>query len=168
MKKMLILASLLVLSLSLSAKPWTYRNFSVDAVQYIDENGKNVTKVTRLSDYVGKGKYILVDFWASWCGPCRGEVPNIKNVYEKYAGDAFDVVSVAVWDKPVDAFEAIEEEGMQWNQIVCTEETNQVPTNIYGVEGIPFIILIDPDGKVIGEDLRGAGIERAVKKALGQ
>ena len=168
MKKMLILASLLVLSLSLSAKPWTYRNFSVDAVQYSDENGKNVTKVTRLSDYVGKGKYILVDFWASWCGPCRGEVPNIKNVYEKYAGDAFDVVSVAVWDKPVDAFEAIEEEGMQWNQIVCTEETNQVPTNIYGVEGIPFIILIDPDGKVIGEDLRGAGIERAVKKALGQ
>ncbi len=146
---------------------WAYRNFSVDAVQYIDDKGKAVTRPVRLSDYVGQGKYVLVDFWASWCGPCRGEVPNLKAVYEKYAGDGFDMVSVAVWDRPADALKAIEAEGMTWHQIVCSEKTNQVPTQVYGIEGIPQIILISPEGRVVGENLRGAGIEKAVKKALG-
>ncbi len=121
----------------------------------------------RLSDYVGQGKYILVDFWASWCGPCRGEVPNLKAVYDEFGGDDFEIVSVAVWDRAEDSFEAIEEEGMNWTQIVCSAKTNQVPTQVYGIEGIPQIILIDPDGKVVGENLRGAKIRTAVKKALG-
>ena len=164
MKKFMFL--LAAMAVSVTAGAWNYRNFVVDAVQYI-EKGKEVTKQVSLSDYVGQGKYILVDFWASWCGPCRGEVPNLKAVYDEFGGDDFEMLSVAVWDKAEDAFDAIEEEGMNWTQIVCSAKTNQIPTQVYGIEGIPYIILIDPDGKVIGEDLRGKQIRKAVKKALG-
>ena len=117
----------------------------------------------RLSDYVGKGKYVLVDFWASWCGPCRREIPNIKAVYDKYHGDRFDVLSVAVWDQPEDTKAAIEAEGLVWNQIIGAGE---VPTDIYGIEGIPHIILFGPDGVIVKRDLRGARIEQAVAAAL--
>ncbi len=164
MKKFMFL--LAAMAACVTAGAWNYRNFVVDDVESI-ENGKEITQRVRLSDFVGHGKYILVDFWASWCGPCRGEVPNLKAVYDEFGGDDFEIVSVAVWDKAEDAFDAIEEEGMNWTQIVCSAKTNQIPTQVYGIEGIPYIILIDPDGKVIGEDLRGKQIRKAVKKALG-
>ena len=114
-----------------------------------------------LSDYAGKGKYLLVDFWASWCGPCRGEIPRIKDVYERYAGDDFDVLSVAVWDKPEDTARAAAELGVNWHQIVNAQ---QVPTDLYGIDGIPHIILIGPDGIILQRDLRGSGIEEAVSR----
>jgi len=120
--------------------------------------------VVRLSDYVGRGKYVLVDFWASWCRPCRMEIPNIKGVWEKYHGDRFEVLSVAVWDKPADTKKALDEEGLKWPQIINAQ---QIPTDIYGIEGIPHIILFGPDGIIIKRDLRGKRIEEAVKSALG-
>ena len=119
----------------------------------------------KLSDFVGHGKYILVDFWASWCGPCRREIPNIKNVYETYHGDLFDIVSVAVWDKPEDSLEAIEEEGLVWNQLI---DAGRVPTDLYGIEGIPHLILFGPDGTIVARDIRGPEIGAAVAKALGK
>ena len=114
-----------------------------------------------LSDYVGKGKYILVDFWASWCGPCKAEMPNIKNVYQKYAGPEFDVLSVAVWDKKEDTIESAKKQGIVWNQII---DAQKVPTNIYGIDGIPHIILFGPDGTIVKRDLRGDDIEAEVAK----
>ena len=122
------------------------------------------TKVS-LSDYVGRGKYILVDFWASWCGPCRREIPNIKNVYNQFHGEMFDIVSVAVWDKPEDSLQAIQEEGLVWNQII---NAGRVPTDLYGIEGIPHLILFGPDGSVVADDIRGPEIGAAVAKALGR
>ncbi len=119
----------------------------------------------RLSDFVGKGKYVLADFWASWCGPCKREIPNIKAVYEKYKGDDFDVLSIAVWDKPEDTAAAAKEHGVVWSQIV---NTDKIATDVYGIKGIPHIILFGPDGTIIARDLRGAGIEEAVAKALGK
>ncbi len=115
----------------------------------------------KLSDYAGKGKYLLVDFWASWCGPCKAEIPNIKAVYEKYAGEDFDVLSVAVWDKPEDTARAAAELGISWNQIVNAQ---QIPTDLYGIEGIPHIMLIGPDGIILNRDLRGAEIETTVSR----
>ena len=116
---------------------------------------------SKFSDYIGKGKYVLVDFWASWCGPCKAEVPNIKNVYEKYAGENFDVLGVAVWDKPAATAKAIKDLALPWNQIVNAQT---VPTDLYGIDGIPHIILFGPDGTILKRNLRGDDIEAEVAK----
>ena len=119
------------------------------------------TSTVKLSDYVGKGKYVLVDFWASWCGPCKAEIPNIKAVYDKYAGEDFDVLSVAVWDKPEASVKAAAELGITWNQIINAQ---QVPTDLYGIDGIPHIMLVGPDGIILNRDLRGDLIEVNVSR----
>ena len=115
----------------------------------------------RLSDFVGNGKYVLVDFWASWCGPCRREIPNIKAAYDKYHGEKFDVLSVAVWDKPEDTARALAEENLPWPQIVNAQ---RIPTDIYGIQGIPHLILFGPDGRILkrGEGLRGENMDPVI------
>jgi len=126
-----------------------------------DPDGSTV----RFSDFVGCGKYVLVDFWASWCGPCKREIPNIANVYDKYKGDDFDVLSVAVWDKPEDTKAAAQAHGVIWNQIINAQS---IPTDLYGIDGIPHIMLVGPDGTILNRDLRGDDIEAAVSEALGR
>jgi thiol-disulfide isomerase/thioredoxin len=115
----------------------------------------------KLSDYVGKGKYILLDFWSPWCGPCRREMPNIKAVYDKYKGDKFDVVSIAVWERePVEVtIETAAKLEMTWNQI---NNGKREPAELYGVEGIPHLILFGPDGTILKRGFHGAEIEEVV------
>lgn len=107
----------------------------------------------KLSDFAGKGKYTLVDFWASWCGPCRREIPNIKGLYDKYKGK-MNFVGVAVWDKPEDTKKAIEELKMPWPIMEGGQNWTE-PTDIYGINGIPHIMLIDPQGKIVARQLAG-------------
>lgn len=115
----------------------------------------------KLSDYVGKGKYMLVDFWASWCGPCKKEIPNLKEVYAKHHGDNFDILSVAVWDKPQASLDTAAAYKIPWNQMINTQN---VATDIYGIQGIPHIILFGPDGTILKRDLRGEDIEKTVSE----
>ena len=119
----------------------------------------------KLSDYVGKGKYILLDFWSPWCGPCRREMPNIKAVYDKYKGDKFDVVSIAVWERePVDVtIETAAKLGMDWNQI---NNGGREPAELYGVEGIPHLILFGPDGTILKRGFHGAEIDQIVSSYI--
>ncbi len=121
--------------------------------------------VVKLSDFVGKGKYILADFWASWCGPCRREIPNLKKTYAKYQGKDFDVISIAVWDKPEDTLKAIAEEDLKWGQIINCQ---RIPGELYGIEGIPTMILFGPDGTIVerGGNLRGANMEATIAKYI--
>lgn len=129
------------------------------------ENGAADGSKVSLSDYVGKGKYVLVDFWASWCGPCRGEIPNLAEVYKKFKGDKFEIVGVAVWDKRADTEKAMTELPITWPVIY---DAQQVPTDIYGINGIPQIILFGPDGTIVARDLRGEKIGEKVAECLAE
>ncbi len=120
----------------------------------------------KLSDYVGKGKYVLLDFWAPWCGPCRREMPNIKTVYEKYADKGLEVVSIAVWERqPVEiTINTAAQLGMTWPQI---NNAGSEPAALYGVESIPHLILFGPDGTILKRGFHGLdGIEAAVAEYL--
>lgn len=122
-----------------------------------DSDGKTVS----FSDFVGKGQYVLVDFWASWCGPCKMEIPNIRKAYETYGPKGLVVLSVAVWDRPEDTKAAAAEHGVVWNQIINAQH---IPTELYGISGIPQIMLFGPDGTILKRDLRGEGIEEELSK----
>lgn len=118
-----------------------------------------------LSQFVGKdGKYLLVDFWASWCGPCKRQIPVIKELFEKYA-DRLNVLGVAVWDDPNDTRKAIVDHGITWPNII---DAQRIPTDIYGISGIPCIMLISPDGTILFRDLQGDELKSAVASALGE
>lgn len=124
-----------------------------------------VINPNNISEVLASPMPVLIDFWASWCGPCRREIPNLKDVYKEFQGEDFDLLSVAVWDNPEDTRKAAEEEGIPWNQII---DAQQIPTDLYGIQGIPQIMLFGPDGTILKRDLRGAGIREAVAQALGR
>ena len=128
-------------------------------IEVVNEEGKTV----HLADYVKPGQYNMVEFWASWCGPCRAETPNIKEIYKQFGGDDFEIVSVAVWDKRDATLEAIKELALPWPQII---DAGQIPTDLYGINGIPQIMLFAPDGTIVARNLRGEEMKRLISLTL--
>lgn len=116
----------------------------------------------RLSDVVGKGDYVLVDFWASWCGPCIAQTKVLKDIYKEH-GDALKILGVAVWDEPANTKEAIVKHELPWESWLNGQN---VPTDVYGISGIPCIILFGPDGTILSRDKQSDELKAAVAKAL--
>jgi thiol-disulfide isomerase/thioredoxin len=111
----------------------------------------------RLSDY--KGKVVLIDFWAAWCGPCRRENPNVVNLYNKYNSKGFEVFSVSLDKDRTKWLAAIEQDGLVWDTHVSDlKGWSSAAGRDYNVTSIPFTVLIDGEGKVIGTNLRGEGL----------
>lgn len=131
--------------------------------QFVDFKGvDDANKAVRLSDYVGKGHYVLVDFWASWCGPCRREIGHLKKVRDAYTDKGLVILGTVVWDEMEDHLKAMKELEITWPQIFNKTEA----TELYGIAGIPQIILFDPAGKIVARDLRGEEINKLLDKAL--
>lgn len=117
----------------------------------------------RLSDYVGKGNYVLVDFWAFWCGPCIGEMPNLANIYKKYKGKNFNLVSISLDDNLEETKAAIKNNNMTWTQLMSDA---QAIDEDYGISFIPYMILFGPDGTILEKNLRKEEIGKALEKYL--
>ncbi len=125
-------------------------------------------KVISLSSF--RGKYVLIDFWASWCGPCRRENPNVVKAYNTYKGKNFTILGVSL-DRPNAKdkwLAAIHKDGLTWNHVSDLKFWDSKAAGLYAVRGIPQNFLLDPNGKIIGKNLRGEDLQNKLAELFGK
>lgn len=121
-----------------------------------------------LSEYIGKGNYVLLDFWASWCKPCRQEIPALINAYQKYQKRGLDIVSISFDEMAQDWKRGVKDTGMTWTQLSDLRGWRSIGAITYNIQSIPTAILFDPQGFVVASNLRGEKLTRKLEEILGQ
>ncbi|RLD90266.1 MAG: hypothetical protein DRJ09_04805 [Bacteroidetes bacterium] len=119
-----------------------------------------------LASIVEKNKYVLVDFWASWCQPCRGENPNVVNAFQKYHDKGFTVFGVSFDSKKDNWIKAIQDDGLTWTHVSDLKGWGNAVGKLYGIQSIPQNILIGPEGKIIARNVRGKALQDKLKELL--
>jgi len=152
------------------AQAETSSNTQSQGVSWVDKQAPNLTmndvngKPVSINDF--KGKYVLVDFWASWCGPCRQENPNVVAAYNKYKDKNFEILGVSL-DQDKDSWmKAIKNDKLAWKQMSDLKQWESNAVSTYKIQGIPFNVLIDPTGKIVAQELRGPQLEEKLAEVL--
>jgi len=113
-----------------------------------------------------KGKVVLIDFWATWCPPCRAEIPNVVATYQKYHDKGFEIIGVSLDEDKAKLIDFTKDQNMTWQQFFDGQGWSNKLAVKYGIQSIPATFLLDGDGNIIGKDLRGDDLTQAVAKAL--
>lgn len=129
-------------------------------IELMNPEGKKV----KLSEYVPEGKYAMLEFWASWCGPCRGEIPHLRNVYKEYKDKGFEIISISIDQKKEDWKKAMKEEGMVWKQLNDPNGFEGPVAKKYNIMGVPTCIILDKEGRIFKTDMRGAALDAVLQE----
>ena len=122
----------------------------------------------RISEFLGKGNYVLIDYWASWCGPCVKEIPNIKTNYERYHSKGFDVIGISLDKDKAKCISALGRYNIPWKNFCDYEGWESIAAAVYDIHTIPFNILCDGNGKIVAVNLRGKALGRKLKEIYGE